>query len=336
MNFAPLVSIIIPTYNYGRYICEAIDSVLSSTFPQSQIEIIVVDDGSTDNTSEKIEVYKDRIQYIFQENSGKAWATKVGIEFASGKYIFNLDADDLFLANKIQEVVNVFEKDKTIAHVAHPAICWNPNKQVRVIEPIPLRLKGRKILGKELLSYFYKRRILFGGGSTFAGRAEVLKQLPFPKEVDMYTDEYLVLMTLNHGYSFFLEQPLSVWRIHGDNFSCSSTNVEDASKRSIKTQRNERSMEAVLYSVLNSNFEEEIKKLYLLKTTVSIMAAREEARQKSTADIVNLWLSIPGLVKLFGYESLGIIKDYSIFNRSLPTSILEFFKKARRVLRGQQ
>ena len=89
-----LVTVIIPTYNYGRYICEAINSVLSSNFTQREIEIIVVDDGSTDDTLEKVRAYGDRVQYASQKNQGKASATKIGIGYAKGKYIFNLDADD--------------------------------------------------------------------------------------------------------------------------------------------------------------------------------------------------------------------------------------------------
>src|SRR5438105_2365018 len=145
MEIAPLVTVIIPTYNYRRYICEAIDSVLASSFPQSEIEIIVVDDGSTDDTPQKIRAYEDRIQYIFQNNQGKASATKVGIDRAKGKYIFNLDADDLFLPEKIEEVVSIFNSDEEILHVGHPALCWNINSGTRASEELPNWLTGRKL-----------------------------------------------------------------------------------------------------------------------------------------------------------------------------------------------
>ena len=92
----PTVSIIIATYNYGRYICKAIDSILNSSFPTEQIGIIVVDDGSTDNTEEQLKDYRDRITFIYQQNSGKAHATQVAIDHTSGKYIFNLNADHWF------------------------------------------------------------------------------------------------------------------------------------------------------------------------------------------------------------------------------------------------
>jgi glycosyltransferase involved in cell wall biosynthesis len=71
------VTVLIPTYNYAHYIQNAIDSILDSNFPQEEIEIITIDDGSTDNTRDVIGKYTDRVRYIYQENKGKASATQV-------------------------------------------------------------------------------------------------------------------------------------------------------------------------------------------------------------------------------------------------------------------
>ena len=99
----PLISVIIPTYNYANYIVEAITSVLNQNYPTDKIEIIVVDDGSTDNTEETLKPFVDegRIVFYSQQNQGKASATYFGIQNCTGEYIFNLDADDYFLPNKI-------------------------------------------------------------------------------------------------------------------------------------------------------------------------------------------------------------------------------------------
>ena len=327
MSNQPSISVIIPTYNYAKFIQEAINSVLDSDFPQDQIEIIVIDDGSTDKTAEVIQTYQDRVKYIYQKNSGKAWATKVGIEQAQGKYLFNLDADDLFCPNKIKEVVNIFEGDKDIVHVAHPAIYWNVNDDTKVPESIPSVLLGNKIDGKNLLSYFYQRRILFGGGSTFAARAEVLKTLDIPKNVDMFIDEYLVLLTVNSGYSFFVNQPLSVWRIHGKNFSDLTS---DRESYKIKSQRRMASMEAVLSKLIEQPFEPEIIKIYSLKTKVENIAIKEQLGQKSIADILELWIYIFSNFKWFQKDILKIIKSYTILNRSLPISLLKILKQMKK------
>jgi len=316
----PIVSVIIPTYNYANFISEAIDSVLNQNIPQNEIEIIVIDDGSTDNTSEVISKYKDRIKYVYQENSGKALAIKIGIDVANGKYIFNLDADDIFLPDKIQKVLSVFERGKDIVHVSHPAIYWDIHDNTRKIENIPYDIKGRKIYGKDILSFFYNRRLLFGGGSTFCARADVLKKIQIRKEIDMYIDEYLVLFTLNNGYSFFIEEPLSIWRIHSKNFS-------DVKYDRKKIERNMRSMEAVLSDVLNSDFENEIKVLYLLKTKVSKLAVKEALNEKSLSNILDLWLYLIRNFRVINKNIFRVIKSYTVLNRSLPTYMLMKLKQ---------
>jgi len=106
----PLVSIITPAYNAGDYINEAIGSVLFQTYPNW--ELIVVDDGSTDDTAEIVKNYSardSRIKYHYQENQRMASARNAGIKLAQGKYVVFLDADNLFLPNKIKDQVQFME-----------------------------------------------------------------------------------------------------------------------------------------------------------------------------------------------------------------------------------
>lgn len=95
-----LVSVVIPTFNYGRYLDECLKSVLRQS--HGQLEIIVVDDGSTDNTAEIVKPYKRHIRYIYQDNSGLSSARNAGLSKSSGDYIQLLDADD-FLHEKAIE-----------------------------------------------------------------------------------------------------------------------------------------------------------------------------------------------------------------------------------------
>jgi glycosyltransferase involved in cell wall biosynthesis len=90
----PLVSIIIPNYNHGRYIADAIASILAQAY--RRFEIIVVDDGSTDNSREIVAQYGDAVTYIWQENQGLSAARNTGIKAANGDYIALLDADDMY------------------------------------------------------------------------------------------------------------------------------------------------------------------------------------------------------------------------------------------------
>lgn len=93
------ISIIIPTYNRAEYIRKAIESVLAQTY--KDYEIIIVDDGSTDNTREILEPYMDHIRYIYRENAGVSVARNSGIKAAKGEWIAFLDSDDRWLPHKL-------------------------------------------------------------------------------------------------------------------------------------------------------------------------------------------------------------------------------------------
>ncbi len=108
----PTVSIIVPTFNRSKLVINAIESVLCQTY--RDYEIIVVDDGSTDNTAEALTPYMDRIRYVYQANLGTSAAKNRGIQLARGKWISILDSDDLWLPTKLEvqlKVVTILGKD---------------------------------------------------------------------------------------------------------------------------------------------------------------------------------------------------------------------------------
>jgi glycosyltransferase involved in cell wall biosynthesis len=113
---APLVSVVIPTYNYSQYIVDAVEAALAQTY--SNLEVIVVDDGSTDDTQEKLRPYFGRIKYVFQRNQGAAAARNTGIQHASGEWIAFLDADDLWHPQKTEVQLRSIEGMNDVDFVA--------------------------------------------------------------------------------------------------------------------------------------------------------------------------------------------------------------------------
>lgn len=113
MGSSPLFSVIIPTYNRANFLKRAIDSVLVQTF--KDFELIIVDDGSTDNTKELINLYSDsRIKYIYKKNGGLNSARNKGLENANGRYIAFCDSDDSWLPLKLEKHINKYNEDNDI------------------------------------------------------------------------------------------------------------------------------------------------------------------------------------------------------------------------------
>jgi glycosyltransferase involved in cell wall biosynthesis len=106
------VSVIIPTYNSVEYICEAVDSALAQTY--QDFEIIVIDDGSSDDTHQILSQYGNKIKYIYQGNRGVSAARNRGIHEAQGEYVAFLDADDGWYPDKLKGQVSIAEQNPEI------------------------------------------------------------------------------------------------------------------------------------------------------------------------------------------------------------------------------
>ena len=118
MSNPPLISVIIPTYNNANFILNAINSVLNQTF--KNIEIIIIDDGSTDNTKTLLEnlIQLGKIKYYFQENKGLAAARNTGLRHSTGKFLKFLDADDILYPQQLDLQANhLINKEETVLSV---------------------------------------------------------------------------------------------------------------------------------------------------------------------------------------------------------------------------
>src|SRR3954468_21000759 len=114
---SPLVSILINNYNYGRFLVEAIDSALNQTY--RHCEVVVVDDGSTDDSRQIIARYGDRIRTVLKPNGGQGSTFNAGWKEARGDIICFLDADDAFTPYKVERILQVFKEDPSLGWVFH-------------------------------------------------------------------------------------------------------------------------------------------------------------------------------------------------------------------------
>jgi glycosyltransferase involved in cell wall biosynthesis len=158
MRDDPLISTIIPVYNGERYLAEAIESVLAQTY--RNIEIIVVDDGSTDGSAEVAKYYGSPVQYYIQTNSGAGAARNRGIGLAQGNFLAFLDADDLWMPDKLELQMASFAGDQPMdmvfGHVRQflcPTLTEEARKQIRIpVEIIPGHHAGAMLISKEAFS----------------------------------------------------------------------------------------------------------------------------------------------------------------------------------------
>lgn len=134
-------------HNLKQYVGQAIDSALNQTYPK--IEIIVVDDGSTDRPGTVLKEYKDHIKLITQENRGPSSARNVGISQSEGNYLVFLDADDYICPNKIENEVEILEQNPEIGWVYERSLIVDENKHIirklpeAVLEPTEQPPQGK-------------------------------------------------------------------------------------------------------------------------------------------------------------------------------------------------
>ncbi len=130
----PRISVIIPTYNSARFIRQAVDSALDQTF--TSLEVIVVDDGSTDDTRAVLQGYDNRVRYVYQDNTGPPGARNHGTRLAQGKFLVFLDADDYLLPYKLEEQMSCFETQPSLG-VIHSGwrIVSQQGEKIADVEP---------------------------------------------------------------------------------------------------------------------------------------------------------------------------------------------------------
>lgn len=216
-NTHPLVSILINNYNYGRFIGEAIDSALSQTY--DNIEVIVVDDGSTDNSREIIKNYKDKIIAILKPNGGQASAFNAGFSASHGEIICFLDSDDIFLPDKVEEVVNTFVANPDVGWCFHD-LKFLSEESENIIQQEQTGFSGKYDIRADIQRGKLKNKLPLSGTATSGTcfhRTLLERMLPMPKEINITSDDYLKYSAFGLSPGFVLLKNLALQRIHGNN-----------------------------------------------------------------------------------------------------------------------
>jgi glycosyltransferase involved in cell wall biosynthesis len=212
----PHISVLIDTYNHERYIEQAIVSVLEQDFPAAQMEIVVVDDGSTDGTPSIIEKFVPRVRYIKKKNGGQASAFNAGIPQLKGPIVAFLDGDDWWAKTKVSIVAETFEANPEIAAVGHGFY------EVRGDEPphemfIPAKTCRLDVSNAEA-ARLANAGLTMLGTSRLSIRREILNRLmPLPEELVFCADAPIFTLALALGGAIIIDRPLCYYRQHSES-----------------------------------------------------------------------------------------------------------------------
>ena len=223
----PLVSIIINNYNYARFLSDAIDSAINQTYENT--EVIVVDDGSTDNSKEIIERYGEKITAVYQTNSGQAAAMNRGCEISKGELVYFLDSDDVALPETVEKIVNNYSEstiDEALTLQFKLEIIDSDGKLTGGIAPDLEKLQGAEAvrLLESKGSYVHPPT----SGNVFSRRF-LAKVMPIPEEeYRISADLYLCTLAPLAGTVIDIEEALAQYRIHGANHCATMLNFKDS------------------------------------------------------------------------------------------------------------
>lgn len=221
-----LVSIIIPTYNTAKYLPACLDSIINQTY--QNLEIILIDDGSTDNSYEIAKEYaqKDsRIKLIHQKNAGQSCARNHGINLATGKYIGFIDSDDQIKKDFIEKLLKPFSQQNTILSVCGVQYKRLRQKSTSNVYINPIRKKHKSESYKSYILY-----LLAIDGRMYSSvnklyKTNIVKKLSFDENLNFAEDTKFVLNYLSHaeGNIDFIIEPLYIYNFGTETSTIKST-----------------------------------------------------------------------------------------------------------------
>ena len=200
------VSVIIPVYNGAKFIKNAIDSVIGQT--NQNFEIIVIDDGSIDNTPNILKGYGDKIKYNTQENKGQASAINKGLKMSEGEYIAYLDSDDMYYPEKLEEQLQYFHN--------HPDVSLVYSDRYH----IDSSAKNISLVQSRQLDHFLFLQENRLSRSSVMHRRKCLDEVGVFDNCISGSDDWDMWIRMSEKYKFgYINKPLIKYRIHENNLS---------------------------------------------------------------------------------------------------------------------
>ncbi|MFH1771972.1 MAG: glycosyltransferase family A protein [Candidatus Omnitrophota bacterium] len=284
----PRVSVIIPTYNCAKYVTEAIDSVLGQTY--KDFEIIVIDDGSTDFTKQRLLPYieKGRIKYLYQENSGHAVSRNTGIRNSSSEYIAFLDADDLWMPNRLEEGVRILDTKPDVGLVHSHIIKFNGQGEKKVSKRSPKYLSGK------IANHLITRKAHVSSPTATIRRKCINKVGLIDENMARMGSEdrdfwYRIAREFN---VFYIDKPLAYYRLSSKSASSNKQKMHEGRIYSINKNLNEPGDFILRQRALSSVYKESAED-YLMSGDIA--AARKEFLKSFTAFPLNAGLLLIAL-----------------------------------------
>jgi glycosyltransferase involved in cell wall biosynthesis len=218
LSKSPLsVDIVVTNHNYGRFLPEAIESACAQTHPE--VHVVVVDDGSTDDSREVLRRYEDRVELVLKEQGGQASALNAGLERCRGDVLLVLDADDVLRPQAAERVAAAFAARPGLSKVQFPiAIVDADGEPTGAVKPGGHLSAPVGDQRRAELAFPFDLPWLPGGGTGFNGEA-VRRILPIPAAdyPRSGADWYLVHLSALLGEAALLEEVCASYRVHGAN-----------------------------------------------------------------------------------------------------------------------
>jgi glycosyltransferase involved in cell wall biosynthesis len=282
---APLISVVVIAYNYGRFIEESIDSVLVQDFPMEKVEIVVADDGSTDDTGERVKKYGSRVKYFYQPNGGQASALNLGIARASGEIVVLLDADDFILPGKLARVAEAFERDPALGMAYHRIQEWHMDTEERRDWEIS-NVSGDMHKEPEKFVWYVTPPNL----AISFRRSALNKLMPIPEEIRMLADCYIAALIPFVAPVLAIPEIFAIYRYHGTNSYASTVQEVPIETRKRKLRMWQVVTAAMLKWVAEHGYTRKQRAVRAMTDRWKIIVEREE-----------FTVTPPGRVRFFRY-----------------------------------